>query len=107
MTHSPAFSPALSRRRVLRLSAGTTFAAAAGLLARPAYAAVRVDINQGNPQPISIALPDFVAGSPGETDTARGVTQVITNNLQRSGLFTPINPAAFIEKITNSDAVPR
>ena len=29
------------------------------------------------------------------------------NNLQRSGLFAPINPAAFIEKITNSDNVPR
>jgi len=92
---------------MLQLTAGTTLGAATGLLAQPAGAAVRVDINQGNPQPISIALPDFVAGAPGETDTARGVTQVITGNLQRSGLFAPINPAAFIEKITNSDAVPR
>jgi TolB protein len=31
----------------------------------------------------------------------------ISNNLQRSGLFAPINPQAFTEKITNSDAVPR
>ena len=40
-------------------------------------------------------------------ETARNVTAVITNNLQRSGLFAPINPPAFIEKITNTDAVPR
>jgi TolB protein len=92
---------------MLQLAAGTTLGAAGGLLTPPARAAVRVDINQGNPQPISIALPDFIAGAPGETDTARGVTQIITGNLQRSGLFAPVNPAAFIEKITNSDAVPR
>ena len=40
-------------------------------------------------------------------DIGRNVTAVISNNLQRSGLFAPINPAAFIEKITNSDNVPR
>ena len=32
---------------------------------------------------------------------------MIANNLQRSGLFAPINPQAFTERITNSDAVPR
>ena len=50
-----------------------------------------------------IALPDFVS----EADTGRNVTSVITSNLQRSGLFAPINPAAFIERVTNSDNVPR
>ncbi len=54
-----------------------------------------------------IALPDFVAGSPAEGETARNVTAVISNNLQRSGLFAPISPQAFTERITNGDAVPR
>ena len=54
-----------------------------------------------------IALPDFLTGGPAEGDIGRNVTAVITNNLQRSGLFVPINPAAFIEKISNSDSVPR
>ena len=36
-----------------------------------------------------------------------GVAQVITNNLRRSGLFAPIDPAAFIEKIVNIDAAPQ
>jgi TolB protein len=35
------------------------------------------------------------------------VTQIITANLARSGLFAPIDPAAYIEKIVNFDAAPR
>jgi len=54
-----------------------------------------------------IAITQFVAGSPGEAESAQGATSVITNNLQRSGLFAPINPQAFIEKVTNTDRVPR
>src|SRR5690349_3324823 len=54
-----------------------------------------------------IALPDFLTGGPSEGDTGRNVTAVISNNLQRSGLFAPINPAAFIERIANTDSVPR
>jgi TolB protein len=54
-----------------------------------------------------IALPDFVGGSPGDVEVARNVTQVIVANLRRSGLFAPIDPAAYIEKVSNIDAVPR
>ena len=42
-----------------------------------------------------------------DRDVARNVTSIITANLQRSGLFAPIDPAAYIEKIANIDAVPR
>src|SRR5512143_347474 len=94
----------LNRRRLLLGASAGVFAA---LSPRLASAAVRVDITQGNPQPMPIALPDFLAGTPSEGDVARNVTAVISNNLQRSGLFAPINPQAFTEKITNSDAVPR
>ena len=91
----------LNRRRVL-IGAG----ALAAVGARPARAVLNIDINQGNVQPMPIALPDFLTGQ-GEGDTGRNVTAVIASNLQRSGLFAPINPAAFVEKITNSDTVPR
>src|SRR6202012_2280261 len=57
--------------------------------------------------PRPIAIPDFIAGTPADGETARGVSQIITNNLKRSGQFAPIDPAAFLEKITNADAVPR
>src|SRR5580704_5813531 len=92
-------------RRGLIVGAGA--GAIASLAPRAACAALRVEINQGNVQPMPIALPDFLGGAPTETDVAHNVTAVITNNLQRSGLFAPINPQAFTEKIVNSDAVPR
>ena len=92
----------LNRRHVL-LGAG----ALAALGPRRAGAVLNVDINQGNVQPMPIALPDFLAGAASEAEIAHNVTGIIAGNLQRSGLFAPINPQAFTEKITNSDAVPR
>ena len=88
----------LSRRRALQLGMGI----AAGLASGPAAAAVRLDITSGNIQPIPIALPDFTAS--GEAQTAHDVTDIIANNLRRSGLFAPIDPAAFIERNPNFDA---
>jgi TolB protein len=100
--------PQLSRRRLLLLGAGV---AAGGALAaatwRPAEAALRLDVTQGTVQPLPIALPDFAGGSPSEAEVARNVTQVITANLRRSGLFAPIDPAAYIEKTVSIDATPR
>jgi TolB protein len=93
----------LTRRRFVALGGAAT----AGLLAAPAFAQVRVDIGSGQFQPMPIALPDFVGGTPQDGEVARGVTQVITGNLKRSGMFAPIDPAAYIEKISNIDAMPR
>ena len=94
----------LSRRDALVLGG----AAAAGLaIASSPARAVTVDITQGNVQPMPIAIPDFLGGTPADNETAHGVSQIITNNLKRSGLFAPLDPAAFLEKITSVDAVPR
>ena len=44
--------------------------------------------------------------SPAARPTAKrraSISQIITANLKRSGLFAPIDPAAFLEKITNTD----
>ncbi len=92
----------LTRRRALLLGAGAAAGALAGLTPRPGAAApLHLDITQGNVQPIPIALPDFVAT--GEAETAHDVTQIIAANLQRSGLFLPIDPAAYIERNPNFD----
>ena len=69
-----------TRRRVLALGA---VASASALLARSASAQLKLDITQGNVQPVPIAIPDFVGGTPNDTESARGITQVITNNLRR------------------------
>jgi TolB protein len=95
----------LTRRMLL---AGASAAGAAALL-RPhrADAQVRIDVTQGTPQPMPIALPDFVGGTPGDAEVARNATQVISANLKRSGLFAPIDQAAYIERINDIDTVPR
>ena len=95
---------AMTRRRALALGA-----AAGGLTLLPRYAAAQthVEISGGNFQPLPIAIPKFVGGAPTDSDTAAGVSQIIAANLQRSGLFAPIDPAAYIETISSVDAVPR
>src|SRR6201987_5688744 len=54
-------------------------------------------------QPIPIAIPNFAAGSPADGQVGADAAGVITNNLKRSGLFAPIDPAAFIERNPNPD----
>ena len=66
-----------------------------------------MQITEGNVAPLPIAIPNFVAGTPADGEVGVGVTQVITNNLKRSGLFAPIDQAAFIEKIANIDTAPQ
>src|SRR6195952_2406941 len=93
---------ALSRREAL------IGGAAAGLLLPSlARAQTRLQITEGNVAPLPIAIPNFVAGTAGDNEVANGVAQVITNNLKRSGLFAPIDPAAFIDKVASIDAPPQ
>ena len=66
----------------------------------------RVIIPEGDFAPLPIAIPNFVAGTPADGEVGVGVTQVITNNLKRSGLFAPIDQAAFIDKTINIDVAP-
>jgi TolB protein len=94
----------LTRRRTLALGA---LAGALTFTARRAGAVVRLDITEGNFQPLPIAIPKFLAGGQDDGDTANAVTQIVTANLQRSGLFAPIDPTAYIERIASIDAVPR
>ena len=93
----------MTRRRALALGA---FGASLALSARYAAAQLRLNITEGNFQPMPIAIPEFIGATPNDADSAHGITQIITANLQRSGLFAPIDPSAFIEKITNFDTVP-
>src|SRR5579871_4302774 len=98
---------AITRRDAVLLGAAAGIGAATTLGVDPARAVLRFDLNQGNVQPMPIALPDFLAGSPPDGESARGISQIITANLRRSGLLAPIDQAAFIEKITNTDVQPR
>lgn len=57
-----------------------------------ARADIEIDVNQGAVQPLPVAVPAF--GGPQGAEIA----QVITENLERSGLFAPIPPSTFIER---------
>ncbi|MDR2098603.1 MAG: Tol-Pal system beta propeller repeat protein TolB [Rickettsiales bacterium] len=65
-------------------------------------AEIYVDIDSGNIKPISIAIMDL-AGSGGETaKIGSDISKVVTHDLKRSGLFSPIAHSAFID--TKQDA---
>src|SRR5262249_49473666 len=49
------------------------------------------------------AITDFISGG----DIGAQISQVVAADLQRSGLFAPIDRKAFIEKISNPDSQPR
>ncbi|MBO6741869.1 MAG: Tol-Pal system protein TolB [Roseitalea sp.] len=71
--------------------------------ALPARALVEIDINQGNIEPLPIAVTDFISGD----GIGAQISQVVADNLRRSGLFVPVDKGAFIEKVSNPDAAPR
>jgi TolB protein len=95
--------PSVTRRRALTLGA---LGAAITVSARYGTAQVQVDVAEGNVQPMPIAIPEFIPVNAVDVDTAHDIARVIAANLQRSGLFAGIDPAAFIEKITDLDAQP-
>jgi TolB protein len=70
-----------------------------------AHAQLRIDITKGNTEPMPIAITDLTgADTSGAGET---ITRVVAADLERSGLFRPISNQAFIEKVTNGDAIPR
>jgi TolB protein len=75
---------------------------AAGLAATAARAEIEVNVNRGDVQPLPIAVPAF-GGAPAGTD----ISGVISANLQRSGLFRPLDPASFVERDLNTAVQPR
>src|SRR5258707_12757955 len=92
----------LSRRRLIVLGAGAAAGALASLSPQRAAAVLKLDVTQGNVQPVPIAIPDFVAVGLQDPAGGRNVRQIIASNLRRSGLFVPDDSAAYIqEKFTH------
>jgi TolB protein len=96
----------LSRRRALMLGAGSLVGPMLVFSPSPVRAVVRLDVTQGNIQPMPIAVPDFASVATQDPAAGRNISAIISSNLQRSGFFAPIDPAAFLEKPT-VDAMPR
>ncbi len=67
------------------------------LAAPPAAADLVIDINHPNVQPLPIAITDFAGVAEPEQQTGRQISQVVSADLERSGLFKPVDPKAFIQ----------
>lgn len=84
-------------------SAFACMIAASLVCTMPARAVVEININKGVIEPLPIAITDFLSAD----QLGPNITSVIAADLERSGLFAPIDKGAFIEKISNPDAAPR
>ena len=69
--------------------------------AAPACAQLRVDVTQGNIQPMPIAIPDFI----GDPSGAR-IAGVVRADLDRSGLFKNLDPKSFVDHISDINVPP-
>src|SRR6266852_1063561 len=82
---------------------GVTWGAHAFLLLllapSPVLAELRIDITGGKLEPLPIAIPAFAGGGGEEGQTGRDLAQVISADLERSGLFRPLDPRAFIQNV--------
>lgn len=56
-----------------------------------------IDLNKGSMQPLPIAITDMVGASGQEGQLGRDISRVVSADLERSGLFRPIDPRAFIQ----------
>jgi TolB protein len=88
------------------VQACAAFLFAIACLCAPAQAGLRVDITQGNIQPLPIAIPDFTAGQPGDGATGQNIANVVRADLDRSGIFRPLDPKSFIEQIKDLNTPP-
>jgi len=80
--------------------AAWTIGAVALLAASPAFAQLRLDVTRGKVEPMPIAIPAFAGGSGDEAQTGRDMAQVISADLERSGLFRPLDPQSFIQNVS-------
>ncbi|MBN9289612.1 MAG: Tol-Pal system protein TolB, partial [Hyphomicrobium denitrificans] len=73
-------------------------------LATRAQAQLKGTQTEGTIAPIPIAIPLFVGDDP---QLAANVSDVLQADLERSGLFRPLDRASFLEQIRDVNAVPR
>ncbi|CAA6606278.1 Protein TolB [Rhodospirillaceae bacterium LM-1] len=77
------------------------------LFAAPAMAEVRIDITQGNVKPLPVAIADFQGAKGNEGQLGLDISRVIAADLERSGLFKPIDKRAFIQSAESLAVQPR
>ncbi len=85
------------RSPIARLAGVALCMLAAAGLTGTADAEVRIDITRGKVEPMPIAVSPFFGAQPKDAQIGQDLTNVIAANLERSGLFHPIDPKAYIQ----------
>jgi TolB protein len=68
---------------------------------------MEVDINRGFFEPLPVAITDFHGELQDEAKTGADIAGVVASNLERSGLFRPLPPKAFIQTLESLSNGPR
>jgi TolB protein len=102
------FDPASPSRRGAVLGLGAAALAPLATLGWSSPAAAQDGLRgtqrEGTIAPIPIAIPQFLGE---DARFVAEVTGVITGDLERSGLFRPLDPASFIDQVRDVNAAPR
>ena len=70
------------------------------LIAPAARAELHIAIDRGHVEPLPIAIPAF-PGDGGGAQMGSDITGVVSNDLESSGLFRPLDPKSFIQNVSS------
>ena len=80
---------------------------ALAVVAVPARAELRIDITRGTFEPLPIAVTDFYSEDAEAARMGGEIADVVAADLERSGLFRPLDPQAFIQDTASVATTPR
>jgi len=97
----------LEKTATLRKWLALVILIAPALAAAPAHAALEVRVDEGVQAPLPIAIPNFIGATPDASAMGADVASVVRADLERSGLFRPLDPQSFIENVRDINVPPR
>ena len=77
------------------------------LVSVSARAQLEIDIVHGAPEPVPVAIPDFLSSHPDTDEIAKKMAAVIAADLERSGLFRVLDQKTYLETQTDINYEPR
>ncbi|HWA46794.1 MAG TPA: Tol-Pal system beta propeller repeat protein TolB [Dongiaceae bacterium] len=97
----------MTRKDMMRGTLAALMVAGLGMTAGLAKAEPVIDITRAVVEPMPIAVPVFGGTTPADIQMGSEIARVVAADLERSGLFAPIDERAFIQRDLTSDTLPR
>ncbi len=83
------------------------FAVFLALPASHAQAMLKIDITQGVVEPMPIAVPVMAGSDATSQRMGQDIARVVSDDLERSGLFRPLDPRSFVQDAASAHTAPR